>query len=235
MKLFERAGRPTPHPGLDGRLRDIFDDRRTPSAPEALYAYLREVPMDSSEKCSRGRVGLTWHGLGRVGRAAATLAAVVVVGAGLLAVTVGLPRSLGVGSNSSATPAALPSTLVAPAGWSFVQSFGDPGSDGLWTATNILPPASRIAIHVVCNGPDNLIVQASTAAGTGWLNGGPTQAATFRCDPAGHESRVELTAPSGAFQEVAAIVVRSPSSTVDTTFVVSIEVPLDTPEPSASS
>ena len=191
--------------------------------------------MDSSTAPRHGRFGAGWNGLGRVGRAAAALAVIAVVGTGLFAVTVGLPQGFGIGSNSSATPGAIPSTPVAPAGWTFVQSIGDPGPDGLWVATNILPPASRIAIHVICSGPDYLIVQASTVAGIGWLDSGPTQGATFRCDPAGHESRVELTAPSGDFQGISAVVVRNPASLVDTRFVVSIEVPDATPSSSSVS
>jgi len=235
MKLLGRAGRPTPHPGLDGRLRDIFDDGRTPGASEALYAYLREVPMDSSEEGGHGRLGLAWHGLGRTGRAAASLAVVVVVAAGVVAVTVGLPRSTGAGSNPSAEPSPAPTAPSPPAGWSLQAAFGEGSSSGGSVGANLLPPAPRIAIHVVCNGPDDLVVLATTDAGMGLPYGRAVQAVPFQCYAEGHEGRVELTAPTGAFQKVFAAVIRSPSSLAYTSFMVSIEVPDKTPAPSPSS
>jgi hypothetical protein len=88
---------------------------------------------------------------------------------------------------------------------------------------------------VVCQGPDELIVLASTSAGTGWLEGDPTQAVSFSCDMSGREGRVELTSANGDFLEIAAIVARNPASLVDTTFVVSVEVPDSTPAPSTSA
>jgi hypothetical protein len=235
MKRLGRSGRSTPGPELEQRLHDIFDDRRVPGAPEALYRYLGDLPMDASTEPSHGRFGFRWGEMGRVGRAAAALAVVAVVGAGLFAVTVGMPRSNG-GSGSGATPGAIPTAPAAPAGWTFAGSFGSDGPDGSWTVTNLIAPAPRIAIHVVCVGFDDVIVQASMTGGGGpWLDGGPFQGAEFKCDPAGRESRVELTAQNGEFAEISAIVVRSPSSTVDTRFVVSIEVPEAAQSPSSPS
>ena len=69
MKLLRRTARHTSDPRLDERLHDIFEDRRTQGAPEALYEFLREVPVNSAER-GRGRFGIAWHGLGRAGRAA---------------------------------------------------------------------------------------------------------------------------------------------------------------------
>ena len=97
--------------------------------------------------------------------------------------------------------------------------------------TNLLPPAPRIAIHVVCSGPDELVVMASTEPGFSTPEDKPLQAAWFHCNG---EGRVELVATSGSFQNVLAVVARSPSSIADTTYVVSIEVPDETPSPSPS-
>jgi hypothetical protein len=232
MKLLRRTARHTFDPRLDEHLHDIFEDRRTPSAPEALYEFLREVPVSSAER-RRGRFGLAWHGLGRTGRAAAWLAVVFVVAAGVLAVTVGLPRTIGPGGRATEEPQPIPSTPAAPVGWSFQASFGSGG--GLWVGTNLLPPAPRIAIHVVCKGPDEVAVFVTTDPGMHLPDTRPVQALVLSCDPEGKESRVEMTAPSGAFQQVSAVGIPSPASLVDTSYVVSIEVPSVTPAPSASS
>jgi len=228
MKLLGRAGRPTPGPELDNRLHDIFDDRRTPGAPEALYRYLGDLAMDSSAAPEPGRFGFSWSRMGRVGRVAAAMAVVAVVGAGLFAVTVGVPLGLGT-SRSGMAARTIPTAPAAPSGWSQTISFGTDGPDGLWGGANLDTPSSRISIDVVCNGPDDVVVMASTVAGPSWIPSGPVQAATFPCVMGGQESRVELIATSGSFQAVAAVVVRNPSSIVDTSYVVSIEVPDGTP------
>jgi hypothetical protein len=191
--------------------------------------------MESSPVSGRGRFPISFGGLGHVGRLVATLAVVAVLGAGVLAVTVGLPRGTVTGGAANGSPGAVPTQPAAPNGWHFESSFGSPGADGIWVGDNILTPAPRIAIHVVCDGPDLVVVLASTKSGTAWLPGGVTQAVTFDCVPAGHESRVELVAPSGDFQEIAATVIRNPSSTADTTFVVSIEIPDEAPPSNAPS
>jgi len=228
MKLLGRAGRPTPGPELDNRLHDIFDDRRTPGAPEALYRYLGDLAMDSSAAPEPGRFGFSWSRMGRVGRVAAAMAVVAVVGAGLFAVTVGVPLGLGA-SRSGMAARPIPTAPAAPAGWVFVSSVSSDGPDGLWSAINMYAPAPTIAIDVACNGPDQVIVLATTTAGNSWLQAGPVQAATFDCVMGGRDGRVELTATTGSFQAVAAVVVRNPSSIVDTSYVVSIEVPDGTP------
>jgi hypothetical protein len=230
MKLFGRTARQTSEPRLDRRLHEIFEDRHTPGAPEALYEFLRGVPMNSAER-GRGRFGIAWHGLGRTGRAAASLAVVVVVAAGVLAVTVGLPRTIGLGSSPSQQPNPIPSAPIAPAGWTFQASFG---SEGGWVGANLLRSAPRIAIHVVCKGPDSLAVFVSTDPGMPLPGVRPVQAVVLSCDMGGQESRVEFTAPSGAFQEVSAVVIPTPASLVGTSFVISVEVPAETPTPSAS-
>ena len=232
MKRFGAAGRGSSDPRLDERLRDIFDDGRTPGAPEALYTYLREVPLDQSTAPGGGRIRLAWHGLGRAGRSAAALAVVVVAAACVLAITVGLPRGLGSGSGPNAELRPLPTAPAVPAGWSFVSSFGGDGAAG----TNLLQPAPRIAIHVACNGPDDLVVLVSTdPIQVSLPYGRVVQAVTFQCDADGHDSRVEMTAPSGAFREVFAILIRNPSSLADTSYIVSIETPDETAAPTASS
>jgi hypothetical protein len=110
-------------------------------------------------------------------------------------------------------------------GWTSTGSFGTTGPDGLWTFSPLSELSPRIAIHVVCTGPDDVIVLASTDANWTPMEGGAAQAATFNCAMGGQESRVELTADTGSFQTFAAAAIRNPSSIVDTSFVVSIEVP----------
>jgi len=228
MRFFGRTGQET-NQKLDARLHQIFDDRRIPGAPETLYSYLREVSMDSSTDRGRGRL---WFlgGLGRMSRTAAALTAVLVLVAGVLAVTVVIPLGSGIGAGATATPAIFPAAPSAPAGWRFQSTFGGKSSYGQ-VGTNLLPTAPRIAIHVVCSGPDELVVMASTEPGFSTPEDKPLQAAWFHCDG---EGRVELVATSGSFQNVLAVVVRSPSSIADTTYVVSIEVPDETPSPSPS-
>jgi len=228
MRFFGRTGQET-NQKLDARLHQIFDDRRIPGAPETLYSYLREVSMDSSTDRGRGRL---WFlgGLGRMSRTAAALTAVLVLVAGVLAVTVVIPLGSGIGAGATATPAIFPAAPSAPAGWRFQSTFGGKSSYGQ-VGTNLLPTAPRIAIHVVCSGPDELVVMASTEPGFSTPEDKPLQAAWFHCDG---EGRVELVATSGSFQNVLAVVARSPSSSADTTYVVSIEVPDETPSPSPS-
>ena len=185
--------------------------------------------MDSSTDRGRGRL---WFlgGLGRMSRTAAALTAVLVLVAGVLAVTVVIPLGSGIGAGATATPAIFPAAPSAPAGWRFQSTFGGKSSYGQ-VGTNLLPTAPRIAIHVVCSGPDELVVMASTEPGFSTPEDKPLQAAWFHCDG---EGRVELVATSGSFQNFLAVVVRSPSSIADTTYVVSIEVPDETPSPSPS-
>ncbi len=234
MRPFRRTDRPTPLPELDAQLHQMFDDRRTPGAPETLYSYLREVSMDSSTESGRGRL---WFlgGLGRMSRTAAALTAALIVLAGAIIVTVAIPPMGGVGTvhdGPSATPN-IPAAPSAPAGWSFRESFGTSG--GLWVGGKLPPPATRIALHVVCRGWADLVVFASTVPGTPVPEGAAVQAVRFTCSPDGREGRVELTAPNGEeFQYVTAHALWSESSLADTTYSVSIEVPDETPTPSPS-
>jgi hypothetical protein len=100
--------------------------------------------------------------MGRAGRAAASLAAIVVV-AGLIAVAVGFPRTVGLEAGSSQEANPILSAPIAPSGWTFQASFGSgEGDEGLGVGANLLPPAPRIAIHAVCKGPDELAVFVTT-------------------------------------------------------------------------
>ncbi len=234
MRLFSRTDRSTPPLEMDAQLHQMFDDSRTPGAPETLYSYLREVSMDSSTGRGRGRL---WFlgGLSRMSRTAAALTAVLIVVAGAIGVTMALPLTGwagGVHDGPSATPN-IPAAPSAPSGWSFKESFGTSG--GLWVGGNLLPPAPRIAVHVVCRGWADLVVFASTVPGTPVPEGAAVQAVRFTCSPDGREGRVELTAPNGEeFQYVTAHALSSESSLADTNYNVSIEVPDESPTSSPS-
>ena len=181
--------------------------------------------MDSPTEQGRSRL---WFLAGLRGRArtAAALTAVLIVIAGAIAVSVLLPRTDGVGAGPTAA-ASIPAAPGAPAGWHIVGGFGTVGSS---VGVNLLLPAPRIAIHVVCNGFDQLIVMASTEAGDTPANR-PLQAASFYCTG---EGRVVLVAATGQFQGVRAALVPGPGSIANSSYVVSIEVPDETPSPSPS-
>ena len=236
MRLIGRgrwAAAPKASPELDSRLRQIFDDRRTPGAPDALYTYLREVAMDSTPVPGGGRLRLAWTGLGRVGRVAAALAVVVIVMAGALAFTTALPRGLGVGAGPTMELSPIPTAPLAPAGWTFAMSFGNSG--GLWVGARLGSPVPRIAVHVICKGSETLVVFAGPEGGPPTLATTVRQAALFQCQATGQEGRAELTStdPAG-FQEVDAIAIGNATDLSETIYVVSVEVPAATPEPSVS-
>jgi len=232
MRLFRRGGSAA-FPELASRLGEIFDDRRTPAAPDSLYTYLREVAMDSETEHRRNHFMATWNGLGRVSRAAAGLAVAAVLVAAAIAVTAGLPRDTGTGSGPSRESSPIPTAPPVPAGWTFQGAFGNSG--GLWVSSNLSQPGPRIALHVVCRGSATLAVFVSTVPGATVENGTAVQAVLFQCTEQGEEGRAELTATnSEAFQEVSAIAVGSASDLSDTSYVVSVEVPAQSPAPSVS-
>jgi hypothetical protein len=220
MRLPGRHGGSALRSKLEERLHEIFDDKRTPGAPGALYNYLREVSMDTPRE-GPAWYRRTWNGLGRSARSAMLMAAVVALLAAGLAVSAVLPRAIGIGAGPTAQPTtmAVPS---APTGWRFEAAFGSSGQDGISVAANLLDPAPQIAIHVVCTGPDDVMVLVSTSAEIDPHESQPLQAAEFSCPG---ENRVEFRATSGAFRSVSAVVVRNPASIVDTYFMVSVEVP----------
>lgn len=220
MRLPARHGRSAQQAMLEDRLREIFDDNRTPGAPDTLYDYVREISMNTpTEKPAWYR--RTWNGLGRGARSTVLLAAVVAIVAVGLGVTGVLPRATGIGAGPAAQPTTIP-VPSAPTGWSFEAAFGSTGPDGISLGHNLLTPAPRIAIHVVCNGPDYLIVLVSTDPDITPGDTRPVQTAEFSCSG---ESRVEFIATSGLFRSVSAVVVRNPASIVDTYFTVSVEIP----------
>lgn len=231
MRFFGRTGQET-NQKLDAQLHQIFDDRRIPGPPETLYSYLREVSMDSPTDRGRGRL---WFlgGLGHMSRTAAALTAVLIVVVGAIAVTMALPQTGGVGAvhDGPSATSNIPAAPSVPVGWHFQSSFVSSGSSGGGVGSNLLPPAPRIAVHVVCNGPDELIVMASTE-GSDTPQNRPLQAARFSCSG---EGRVELVAATGQFQGVLAALIPSPGSIANSSYVVSIEVPDETPTPSPST
>jgi len=231
MRLFGRVRPPLSDAELDRRLAGVLDDRLTPGAPESLYSYLREVPMTTpTETKARGPRGV-WRSIGLNGRTAVSMTAALVVVLAAAAVVV-LPRTVGTGAGPSATPYPIPSYPPAAPGWHFVVGFG---AEGDRLSGNLLQSGPRIAIHVVCDGPDDVVVMAGTDADGPTQYGRAVQAATFQCAADAHGGRVEFTAPSGRFQEVWAAVIRDPSSLVETSYVVSVEVPDPTPAPDVSA
>ena len=230
MRLLGRHGRSAQRPTLDARLHEIFDDKHTPGAPDTLYDYVRELSMSTPTE-GLARYRRIWNGFGRGARSAALLAAVVAIVAVGLGVALVLPRGTGVGAGPTAQPSSI-AVPSAPPGWRFEEAFGSPGADGFSVSANLPQPAPKIALHVVCSGPDDVIVLVSTAAEISPLGSQPLQAAEFSCPG---EGRVELAAASGAFHSVSAVAVRNPSSLVDTNFTVSIEVPDATPTASPSA
>jgi hypothetical protein len=224
MKILGRTGRPNDNPSLDARLHEIFNDRRTPGAPDTLYSYLREMAMDSSTETGRGRFWFLGSGMGPRMRAVAALAIVLVVAAGAVGAAVAITRTGGVGANESPSAGpSFPATPSAPAGWHTVAGAGGGGVGGLGIAG--FGPEPRIAVHVLCQGPDNLIVMALTQPGP--VFGQPLQSALFQCQGTDwQEGRVEFTAATGSpFVEIYASTIPIPGSTVPTRFWVSVEVP----------
>ena len=184
---------------------------------------LGEAPMDPSIDRGPGRF---LGGLSRKARWAAAMAAVLAVVGGAIAVTVVIPRAGGVGAGPT-EESSIPVTPRAPDGWHLESSFGAAGMSG---GMNLLRPAPRMAVHVSCTGFDELAVLASTE-GSDTPSDRPLQAALFRCSG---EERVVLVAATGQFQGVRAVLVPGPGSIANSSYVVSIEVPDETPEPSAS-
>jgi hypothetical protein len=219
MRLLGRTGRPDDNPRLDGRLHEIFNDRRTPDAPDTLYSYLREMAMDSSTETGRGRFWFLGSGMGPRMRAVAALATVVVVAAGAVGAAVAITRTGGVGANASPSSGpTYPAAPSAPAGWHMLTAVGG-GTIGFD------PGEPRIAVHVLCQGPDDVLVMARTYHGSPY--GQYSQSALFHCAGAGwHESRLEFTAAAGSpFVEVYGTEIPTLGSSVSTVFWVSIEVP----------
>jgi hypothetical protein len=242
MRLIGRAGRDGSDARLDGRLADIFDDRRTPGAPESLYAYVREVSMTEEEEPQAGRLTRMWRGLGRTGRIGVSLAAALVIVAGAVT-AIGLSRGgLGGPGAASPSPGAVPSRPVAPSGWHFVAAVGMADDEGgLWTGAEFDPSGAGdpvLAVHVVCHGVDDLVVMLGTGPTADWT-GRSMQSAMFRCDldPSAGEGRVVFTAPDEPFTRMWAVIVRNPSSLAKNDWVVSLEAPdtSATPSPSPSS
>jgi hypothetical protein len=239
MRLIGRAGRDGSDARLDAKLAEIFDDRRTPGAPESLHAYVREVSMTEQEEPLAARLRRKWSGLGRAGRIGVSLTAVLVIVAGAVTV-IGLNRDVPAGPGAgSPGPEAIPSWPAAPSGW---QSLGGVGSaddaGGLWSGANIgdasvahLVDASGgyrvIAVHVVCTGVDDLVVILGTSPTPDDFAGRATQSAVFRCDldPSAGEGRVVFTASDEPFTQMWAVIVRNPSSLVKADWVVGLEAP----------
>jgi hypothetical protein len=225
MKILGRTGRPNDNPRLDARLHEIFNDRRTPGAPDTLYSYLREIAMDSSTETGRGRFRFLGSRMGPRMRTVAALALVLVVAAGAVGAAVAITRSGGAGANESPSAGpSFPATPSAPAGWHTVMSVGGSGGPG-GTGAGFGTAEPRIAVHVLCQGSDDLIVMALTEPGP--VFGQPLQSALAQCNGTGwQESRVEFTAATGSpFVEIYAATIPIFGSTVPTRFWVSVEVP----------
>jgi hypothetical protein len=228
MRLFGRSGRPDDNPRLDARLREIFDDKRTPDAPDILYSHLREIPMSPSTESNRGRFWFLGSGMGPKMRAVATVATVLVVAAGALGAVAMIARTGGVGATASpSAEPSLPAAPSAPAGWH--TSFGQSGG-GLMG----FDAEPRIAVHVLCQGPEDVIVMARTYRGIAGVGsygdeayGQYSQSALINCLGTGwQDSRFEFTAATGtAFLEVYAAEISIVGGTVPTRFWISVEIP----------
>jgi hypothetical protein len=215
---------------LDARLRGIFDDRLTPRAPDGLYSFMREVAM--TPEPSEGWLSNFRKSIARRGRLATSIGAVVVIAAGALAV-VGLSRGIAGGTGAKTeTPAPLLTPPPAPSGWHSITSLGSPTGNGSVGAEFPLTGDQIVAVHVVCTGLDDIIV----LVGSGEPYGHAVQAAVFHCELSpGVDARVVITAGGVSFSNVMVYTVRSPGTLVDTSWVVSIEVPDERESPSPSS
>jgi hypothetical protein len=214
---------------LDARLRGIFADRLTPRAPDNLYSFMREVAMTPEPSAGwRSRIG-GW--IAARGRLATSIAAVVVIAAGALAV-VGLSRGIigGTGTGPE-SPAPLLTPPPATSGWHSVTSIGSPTTgDGSVGSEFPMTGDQTVAVHVVCTGLDDIIV----LIGAGEPYGHAVQAAVFHCELApGTDARVVIPASGVSYTRVMIYTVRSPGTLVDTSWVVSIEVPDAEASPSA--
>jgi hypothetical protein len=222
MRLLGRTGRPEDNARLNARLYQIFDDRRTPDAPDALYSYLREIPMASSAESGRGRFRFLGGGAGPKIRAVAALSLILVVAVGA---GVAITRTGGVGgAPSSSSGPSWPAPPSPPAGWH--RLFGGGGS-GTYGFTSLrFDPELRIAVHVLCAGPDTLMVMATSTEREPAF-GVPSQGTLFNCIGEGwQEGRVEFTAPTGSpFVEIYAAAIPGAGGIVATRFWVSVEVP----------
>jgi hypothetical protein len=219
MRLLERAGRPDYNPRLHARLHEIFNDRHTPDAPDTLYSYLREIAMDSSTESGRGRFWFLGSGMGPRTRAVAALAIVLVVAAGAVGAAVAITRTGGVGANASpSSEPTYPAAPSAPAGWHMLTAVS---GGTIWFD----PGKPQIAVHVLCQGPNDLIVMVQTHSGSAY--GEPSQSTMFQCfGTYWQEGRVEFTAATGSpFVEVYAVTIPIACGTVPTRFWVSVEVP----------
>jgi hypothetical protein len=159
-------------------------------------------------------------------RTVAIVAVTVMVAAGVIAASVAV-----LGATAQHTPKAIPSAPPPEQGWSFAGSFGSGGPDGILGSVEIPSPQPRIALHVVCDGPADVVVLVGTRKDAPVTGQGPVQAATFRCDgPSG--SRVEFTAAGDGFVNVSAITIGRSDYLADTSYVIGIEVPGASPSPS---
>jgi hypothetical protein len=213
---------------LDERLTAVFNDRRTPAAPEALYVYVREVPMNEPSESSAGLWMRLRQLLRRPRRAALAAAAVLILVVAFWG-TVALPRVTGPGASPTAANP-VPTLPSPPTGWQLAMGYG---SEGSRAGANLPNPASRIALHVVCRGPDEVVVFAGVGSGYPQF-GVPLQSVVFQCGMDGATDWVELTSTNGAFQQVSAAVIPGLGSLVNTSYYVSVEVPAESPAPSPS-
>ncbi len=240
MKRNPNRSREAADAQLDRRLEDIFDDRRTPGAPDTLYEFLREVPMTSETPNDR-TIRRWWTGLGRGARVMASLAAVAVIAA-LVVVAVLGPHGDGVGSQGSQMPAG-PTAPPAPAGWHQVASVGSRDDGGgipvgiYFTDPQPGPSSTVVALHVVCTGPDELVVMIGYGPDPAPAYGVAVQATRVGCEmtDTGSDTRVVFTSPDKPFTWVQGVIVRHPASLRNDSWVVSVEAPdaSETPTPTA--
>ena len=188
-------------------------------------------------------------GQGRAAMALLAMAAVIVAFVGISFWShdnAALKAPTGASISPATTPGALPSALgdsialgpvapeplgpqatalVAPPGWFFSLSLSD-STYGADTTGAFFPAAGSVAVHVICYGTAQIVVQFAPSD-RGTVDPYPAQTTVFGCSPYGQESRVVFPAPDPYrhYREVAVSIVPSPTNPAADSWRVNLEMP----------